>query len=150
MIKLCFSSLIRPYFCIWLVQFSWFLCSTNISTRACACVRVMWKSCFQCEETQLSESSEEMFWVMMADVCACGPGQQHLPAGRSWSSSRMLFIRSTEQLQSSDLKVELDGCWKPSISLWPTRTERTHFLRRDWLSDWLKRIKKCVNKEQPF
>lgn len=41
-------------------------------------------------------------------------------------------------------------------AVWPTRTERTHFLRREWVTDWLKWIKKrkekkkCVNKEQPF
>lgn len=69
-----------------------FPCSTNISTRACACVSVMWESCAVCDETQLSKTQEEMFWVMMVNVCACGPGQQHFPAGRSWSGCWLLFI----------------------------------------------------------
>lgn len=50
-----------------------------------------------------------------------------------------LLIRSAEQLQSRDFKVELDGCCDLSACLWPTRTERTRSLCR--VSEWLKRMK---------
>lgn len=35
------------------------------------------------KKTQLSESQRKCFGAMMVNVCACGPGQQHFPAGGS-------------------------------------------------------------------
>jgi len=43
----------------------------------------MWKSCVECEETQLFENQRKCFGAMMVNVCACGPGQQHFPVGGS-------------------------------------------------------------------
>lgn len=139
--KLCFSSLIWRYLSACdrsnsvLRIFFFFVCSTNISTRACACVRVMWKRCVECEENPTLWESEETFRVMMVNVCASGPGQQHFPAGGSRSSCWMLFIWSTEQLQSSDFKVELDRCWKPFHQP-SAHKNRKDSCSEERLSDW--------------
>lgn len=96
----------------------------------------------ECEETQCSE---EMFWVMMVNVCACGPGQQHFPG---WQElvRRPDVVHSIHRatFRPSDLKVELDGCWKPSISPLAHKNRKDSF-SMERLSDWLKRIK-SVNK----
>lgn len=109
---------------------------------------VMRESCAFCEETQLSKTlnSKEMCGLMMVNVCACGPGQQHFPAGVSWPGCWTSFW-SIEQLLSSDFKVELDGWRNLSICLWPTRTAWTHVLRREWVTE---KNKEYVNNEQPF
>ena len=104
-----------------------------------------------CEETQLSERARKCFWVMMVNVCACGPGQQHFPAGRSRSSCWMMFSPSTEQLQSCDFKVEWDGSKPAHLPL--AHKNREDSLSEERVRDLTeenKREKRDVNKEQPF
>lgn len=95
--------------------------------------------------------SEEMFRVtMVINVCACGPGQQHFPAGgeggwggrrRRWWSCWMLFIRFHWATSVLWLFTGVENF----TSLWPTTTERTRSLRRERATE-----EKSVNTEQPF
>lgn len=62
----------------------------------------------ECEETQCSE---EMFWVMMVNVCACGPGQQHFPGWQELvRQPDVVHSIHRETFSPSALKVELDWC----------------------------------------
>lgn len=119
--------------------------------RVCECVCIMWKRGVKCKENPNFLKVIGNVWVTMVK-CACGPGQQHFPAGRSWSSCCIVHLIVTAT-SSCDFKLNSVRCWNLSICLWPTRTKTTHILRREWVTR-LKKIfkifKKCVNKEQPF
>lgn len=90
------------------------LCSTNISTRACACVRVTWKNCVDFEETQFSSlrESEEMLWVMMVKKSLCLRARAATFSG--WQELVQQFgccsFDPQRNFSPVTWKFELDGC----------------------------------------
>lgn len=150
MIKLCFSSSIWHHLCIWPVQFSWFLCSTNISTRACACVRVMWKSCVQCEENPT-------FWEFRGNVlgddgkCLCLRAKAATFTGRQESVQQPDVVHSIHRATSVQWLESWVGRMLKAFHQPLAHKNRKDSFSEERLTEWLtEKNKKCVNKEQPF
>lgn len=104
--------------------------------------------CRVVKKPKLPQESEGMLWVLVVNVCACGPGQQHFPAGRGRSSSKMLFIKQlhSEWCESWDGQAST-AFHKPCG---PQEQKGLIFWgETEWMTE-KSFYKKCVNKEQPF
>lgn len=104
--------------------------------------------CRVVKKHKLPKESEGMLWVMVVNVCACGPGQQHFPAGKGRFSSKMLFIKQLH----SEWRESWDGQASTAFHkpYGPQEQKGLNFWgETEWMTE-KSFYKKCVNKEEPF
>lgn len=90
---------------------------------------------------------EEMFWVMMVNVCACGPGQQHF-SGCQELVQLLDVVLSIHRATSVGWLKSWVGQVLKAFHQPLAHKNREDSFSEERLSDWLRRIK-SVNKEQP-
>lgn len=134
--KLCSSSFSWHYFCF----------HKHFCEGPCLCRRHFGRVVSYVGEIKLWGQRKRFGWRWWMSLRA-GQGQQRFPSRRDVP---LLDAQSGSQndVESSVLNVELDRCWKCfDLPFGPQEQKELTFW---WKSDWLKRMKKCVNRAQLF